>query len=86
MDTEMLIGDRMEQGTETAEPILNPRTGAPILDLHEASPAQVDAAVAAAPRGLRGGRAPPPPSAPPRFCASPTASRPTPRASPRSRR
>jgi aminobutyraldehyde dehydrogenase len=48
MDTAMLIGDRMEQGTETPEPILNPRTGALILDLHEASPAQVDASVAAA--------------------------------------
>src|SRR5262245_36062245 len=48
MDTAMLIGDRMEPGTETPEPILNPRTGALILDLHEASPGQVDAAVAAA--------------------------------------
>jgi aminobutyraldehyde dehydrogenase len=48
MDTALLIGDRMEPGTETPEPILNPRTGALILDMPEASPAQVDAAVAAA--------------------------------------
>ena len=48
MDTELLIGDRMEAGAEAAEPILNPRTGATILDLPEASPAQVAAAVAAA--------------------------------------
>ncbi len=48
MDTHLLIGDRMEAGTETAEHILNPRTGDLILDLPEASAAQVDAAVAAA--------------------------------------
>ncbi|MCB1372371.1 MAG: gamma-aminobutyraldehyde dehydrogenase [Rhodobacteraceae bacterium] len=48
MDTEMLIGDRMAQGSETPEPILNPRTGALILEMPEASPAEVDAAVAAA--------------------------------------
>ena len=44
----MLIGSRFEAGTETAETILNPKTGATILDLAEASAAQVDAAVAAA--------------------------------------
>ncbi len=48
MDTELLIGDRTEAGAEAAEPILNPRTGATILEVAEASPAQVDAAVAAA--------------------------------------
>ena len=48
MDTQMLIGDRFEAGTETDEPIHEPRTGALILDLAEASAAQVDAAVAAA--------------------------------------
>jgi aminobutyraldehyde dehydrogenase len=48
MDTALLIGDRFEPGTETAEPILNPRTGALVLEMPEASPAQVDAAVAAA--------------------------------------
>ncbi|MDP2699055.1 gamma-aminobutyraldehyde dehydrogenase [Thalassospira sp.] len=48
MDTNMLIGDRLETGTETPEPILNPRTGELILDMPEASHAQVDAAARAA--------------------------------------
>jgi aminobutyraldehyde dehydrogenase len=48
MDTQMLIGDRFEAGTETEEPILNPRTGATILGLPEANQGQIDAAVAAA--------------------------------------
>ncbi len=48
MDIDLLIGDRMEPGQGEAEPVLNPRTGALILDLPEASPAQIEAAVAAA--------------------------------------
>jgi aminobutyraldehyde dehydrogenase len=48
MDIEMLIGGRLEAGTETAETILNPRNGAKILDLPEASIGQVDAACVAA--------------------------------------
>ncbi|PSJ60220.1 gamma-aminobutyraldehyde dehydrogenase [Pseudaminobacter soli (ex Li et al. 2025)] len=48
MDTEMLIGSRFEKGTEIEEPILNPKTGETILNLPEASQAQIDAAVAAA--------------------------------------
>ncbi len=48
MDTQLLIGSRFEAGTETEELILNPRTGAKIIDLAEASHAQVDAAVDAA--------------------------------------
>jgi aminobutyraldehyde dehydrogenase len=48
MDTQMLIGARFEKGTETEEPILDPKTGGTILDLPEASEAQIDAAVAAA--------------------------------------
>ncbi len=48
MDTELLIGGRLEKGAETAERILDPRTGELILELPEASAAQVDAAVAAA--------------------------------------
>ena len=48
MDTQMLIGSQFETGTEAAEAILNPKTGAAILDLPEAGPAQIDAAVAAA--------------------------------------
>ncbi|MGL4310223.1 MAG: gamma-aminobutyraldehyde dehydrogenase [Paracoccaceae bacterium] len=48
MATELLIGDRFEAGQEAAEQVLNPRTGALILDLPEASTDQVDRAVAAA--------------------------------------
>ncbi len=48
MDTQMLIGSRFEAGTETPETILNPKTGETILDIPEASAAQIDAAVAAA--------------------------------------
>jgi aminobutyraldehyde dehydrogenase len=48
MDTQMLIGSKFEAGTETEETILNPRTGKKILMLPEASPAQIEAAVAAA--------------------------------------
>jgi aminobutyraldehyde dehydrogenase len=52
MDTNMLIGSAFEAGTETAETVLNPKTGAAILDLPEASQAQIDAAVAAAEKAL----------------------------------
>ena len=48
MFTEMLIGARFEKGTETEEPILNPKTGETVLKLPEASQSQIDAAVAAA--------------------------------------
>ncbi|MEE4345585.1 MAG: gamma-aminobutyraldehyde dehydrogenase [Paracoccaceae bacterium] len=48
MDTDLLIGDRFEPGQDAAEPILDPRTGALILEVAEASTAQVDRAVAAA--------------------------------------
>jgi aminobutyraldehyde dehydrogenase len=48
MLTEMLIGSKFEKGTETAEVILNPKTGETILDLPEASLGQIDAAVNAA--------------------------------------
>lgn len=47
-DTQMLIGGAFEAGTEGEETILNPRTGETILTLPEASPAQIDRAVAAA--------------------------------------
>ena len=50
MDTQMLIGSKFERGTETEEAILNPRTGETILSLPEASPVQIEAAVAAARR------------------------------------
>lgn len=48
IDTGLLIGNRFEAGEEAKEPILNPRTGALILEVAEASTAQVDRAVAAA--------------------------------------
>jgi NAD-dependent aldehyde dehydrogenases len=48
MDTEMLIGSAFVAGEETEEKILDPKTADLILDLPEASPAQIDAAVAAA--------------------------------------
>ncbi len=43
MDTQMLIGSKFEAGTEAEEAVLNPKTGEAILDLPEASPAQIDA-------------------------------------------
>ncbi|MEK1886403.1 MAG: aldehyde dehydrogenase family protein, partial [Phyllobacterium sp.] len=48
MDTQLLIGAKFESGTETEEHILNPKTGASIIDLAEASHRQIDAAVDAA--------------------------------------
>lgn len=48
MDTQMLIGSKFEAGTEASETVLNPRTGATILELPEASERQIDEAVAAA--------------------------------------
>ena len=60
MDTSMLIGSAFEAGAETAEPVLDPKTGAKILDLPELRQAQIDAAVAAAQTGVRRlGRGPP---------------------------
>ena len=44
----LLIGAAFEAGQEAREPILNPRTGGLILEVPEASTAQVDRAVAAA--------------------------------------
>jgi aminobutyraldehyde dehydrogenase len=44
MDTKLLINGAFVGGTETPEPILNPRTGETILDLPEASAEQIDAA------------------------------------------
>ncbi|MCO5063991.1 MAG: gamma-aminobutyraldehyde dehydrogenase [Rhizobiaceae bacterium] len=48
MFNEMLIGSKFEAGTETEEPILNPKTGETIFHMPEASPAQIEAAVSAA--------------------------------------
>lgn len=52
IDTQLLIGSSFEAGAEAKEPILNPRTGALILDVPEASTAQVDRAVASARRAF----------------------------------
>ena len=48
IDTNLLIGNSFEAGQDTAEQVFNPRTGEVILDVPEASTAQVDRAVAAA--------------------------------------
>ncbi|WP_018632923.1 gamma-aminobutyraldehyde dehydrogenase [Neomegalonema perideroedes] len=48
MDVQMLIGGGFETGAEAPETILNPRTGAAILELPEASRGQIDRAAAAA--------------------------------------
>ena len=54
MDTAMLIGSKLEKGTETEEPIFNPRTGEIILGMPEASQSQIEAAVAAAEKAFAG--------------------------------
>lgn len=53
-DTDFLIDGRFEPGQEPGEPVLNPRSGALILELAEASSAQIGRAVAAARRAFGG--------------------------------
>src|SRR3954451_6428241 len=48
MNTDVLIGGKFEAGQGAAERIVNPRNGQLIVEVPEASEAQVDAAVAAA--------------------------------------
>ena len=48
MQSEMLIGSSFSAGAGEPEPVINPKTGAKIIDLAEASPDQVGKAVAAA--------------------------------------
>ncbi len=48
LDTNMLIGSNFVAGSEAPEPVINPKTEATIVNLPEASVAQVDAAVDAA--------------------------------------
>ena len=62
-DHELLIGSAFVAGTEAKEKILNPKTGALLTELAEASVEQVDAAVEAASRPSTPGRGPRPPSA-----------------------
>jgi aminobutyraldehyde dehydrogenase len=52
MDTQLLIGNAFEPGQETPELILNPRTGALILSVPDASATQIDRAVTAARRAF----------------------------------
>ncbi|RCW78096.1 gamma-aminobutyraldehyde dehydrogenase [Phyllobacterium bourgognense] len=52
MDTKLLIGSKFEAGTEAEEHVLNPKTGAKIIDLAEAAHGQIDAAVDAAERAF----------------------------------
>lgn len=52
IQTQLLIGNAFEAGQDTAEPVLNPRTGALILPVPEASPSQIDRAVASARRAF----------------------------------
>ena len=54
MQTDMLIGSKVAKGKGNAEPVINPRTGAKIVSLREATPDQVDAAVAAAGKAFAG--------------------------------
>ena len=54
IQTQLLIGSTFESGAEAKEPVLNPRTGALILEVPEASTAQVDRAVAAARKAFEG--------------------------------
>ena len=54
ISTALLVGPTFEVGQEAREHILNPRTGALILEVPEASIAQVDRAVAAARRAFNG--------------------------------
>ena len=54
IQTKFLIGSAFEAGQEAAEHILNPRTGGLILELPEASTAQVDRAVTAARKAFEG--------------------------------
>ncbi len=48
MNTTMRIGARSEAGEQPGQPVVDPRTGAVVADIPEASPAQIDDAVAAA--------------------------------------
>ncbi len=48
METQMLIGDKFAAGSGAPQPVNNPKTGAVIVDIPEATAADVDSAVAAA--------------------------------------
>ncbi|HEX3432283.1 MAG TPA: gamma-aminobutyraldehyde dehydrogenase [Rhizomicrobium sp.] len=52
MDTQLRVGDRFEEGQGATERVINPRNGALIAEVPEASPEQVSAAVGAAERAF----------------------------------
>ena len=62
-DHELLIGSAFVAGAEAKEKILNPKTGALLTELAEASVEQVDAAVEAASKAFDAWARPRPPSA-----------------------
>ena len=53
LDTQMLIGANFVAGTEAPETVVNPKTEETIVNLPDASPAQVDAAVNAATKAFQ---------------------------------
>jgi aminobutyraldehyde dehydrogenase len=53
LDTQMLIGSKFVAGGEKPEAVINPKTEQTIVDLPDASPAQVDAAVEAATKAFK---------------------------------
>jgi aminobutyraldehyde dehydrogenase len=53
LDTQMLIGSKFVAGSEKPEAVVNPKTEATIVDLPDASPAQVDAAVESAAKAFQ---------------------------------
>ena len=48
MNTKLLINGKLVAGKGAAEQVLDPASGKPLVTVHEASKAQIDAAVAAA--------------------------------------
>jgi aminobutyraldehyde dehydrogenase len=53
LDTQMLIGSNFVSGTDAPDAVVNPKTEETIVSLPDASPAQVDAAVAAADKAFQ---------------------------------
>jgi aminobutyraldehyde dehydrogenase len=53
LDTNMLIGAKFVAGADTPEAVINPKTEETIVNLPEAAPAQVDAAVEAATKAFQ---------------------------------
>jgi len=53
LDTDMLIGSNFVAGTDSPEPVVNPKTEDLIFNLAEASPSQIDMAVNAAAKAFK---------------------------------